>query len=380
MGQISISEDRGLYRLFWRHGGRRYSLSTGIAIDSECSDNLNKVVQVKLQIEKDLSAGIFDGDLTKYKDGGERKKEGKETYLHVLDRFIVYRSEEVDPDTMEKYYALKNQVKEFFGDLTFLAVNTKESAIGFRDWLIEKGLSPVTVKEKLGLLKACCSWHGHSLNPWNLKVAGRRKKRPQPFTKIEVFQILTGVNLLYPDYSLFVEFLLSTGCRTGEAIGLSWDSVNLNSNTVWIEQSMNRGKIKPTKTDRSNRQLQISGRLSDLLFDLYGIQARQDFRKSGGKGMGDPQFATELGLVFRTVGGCPIRINNFTKRIWIPLLKELHIPYRPPYCGRVTYISHLLDKDISPVVIAQVCGNSPRVIYEYYAGTIGGKNLPGLLD
>jgi integrase len=72
--------------------------------------------------------------------------------------------------------------------------------------------------------------------------------------------------LTYSDYALehdvpdLLAFLVASGCRIGEALGLTWDRVNLDAGTVLIDRQAIRSKghglrLMPTKTDAGVRTL-----------------------------------------------------------------------------------------------------------------------------
>jgi hypothetical protein len=74
--------------------------------------------------------------------------------------------------------------------------------------------------------------------------------------------------LTYSDYALehdvpdLLAFLVASGCRIGEALGLTWDRVNLDAGTVLIDRQAIRSKghglrLMPTKTDAGVRTLVV---------------------------------------------------------------------------------------------------------------------------
>ena len=65
-------------------------------------------------------------------------------------------------------------------------------------------------------------------------------------------------------------FLVASGCRIGEAIGLTWDSVDLPARTVTIDQTVVRLKgrglaVKSTKTSAGVRTLILPSWCVDML-------------------------------------------------------------------------------------------------------------------
>lgn len=191
-------------------------------------------------------------------------------------------------------------------------------------------------------------------NPWlDLAVKVPPKQRVKPFTVAEVSAIANAFrnNRYYSYYADYVEFLLGTGCRIGEVIGLKWKHVNNDCSRVWIGESLSRGDRKGTKTGR-DRYLFLTERLQKLLLS----------RK--------PDNLNEEGLVFTAPKGGAIDDHNFRNRAWRSILKECGIEYRKPYNSRATFVSHALDAGMNPVDVAQLTGHNVRTLYEHYAGSI----------
>jgi integrase len=69
-------------------------------------------------------------------------------------------------------------------------------------------------------------------NEVNVRVAPTQK---HPFTGEEVKKILEGFkDLKFAHYADYAEFLLSVGCRSGEANGLRWRHLSQNCSKIWI--------------------------------------------------------------------------------------------------------------------------------------------------
>lgn len=68
--------------------------------------------------------------------------------------------------------------------------------------------------------------------------------------------------------------------------------------------------------------------------------------------------------------GQAIDLNNFRHRTWEKVLKELDNPYRKLYQTRHTFTTHALETGrLDAKDVARLVGNSPKVIYQHYAGT-----------
>ncbi|MEL7039448.1 MAG: tyrosine-type recombinase/integrase, partial [Cyanobacteria bacterium J06592_8] len=279
-----------------------------------------------------------------------------------------FKEDFVDTRTLDKYYACRNYIDEFVGERALHQIDQKLAA-KFPAWLQDnQQLSPRTTKEYLGLLNAAFAYAIKNKlvegNPWTEVVSYFKvppKQMPEPFTLEEVRAIIEAFRnqSVYSYYYPYVEFLFRTGCRTSEAIGLQWKNLNPNCTSVWIGESLSRGRRKATKTNRA-RTISLSDRLSSLLMSIR------------------PTPVVKEQLVFLTAKGKSIDDGNFRSRAWQPILEDLGIEYRKPYITRHTFISHALASGINPMEVAQVTGHDIQTLYDNYAGYV--TKTPQLFD
>ena len=363
---VKVEGFQGRLRLRWScQGGDRFCLSLGLD-DTQLG---RTIAQGRVsQIETDIMTGQFDRTLAKYKTGVNPPEPGtKVSAVDLFDRFIQHKSQGVESRTMGKYQAIGSKVLALLGDEG--AAIDEGRADRFRLDL-SKVISPDTQKGYLTRLSACWKWGIKeglvSVNPWDevlKRVKVPPKQSARPFTKLEITAILTGFrqDQHYRHYGDFVEFLLSTGCRTGEAIGLRWVHLSEDCGKVWIGESISRGVRKATKTNRS-REFRLTTRLSAMLHS----RCPQDFKPDD--------------LVFPSPKGGAIDDHNFRNRAWKTVLKDAGVSYRKPYNTRHTFISHALTCGVNPMTIAQMAGHDPEVLFSTYAADIqGGLQLPDIL-
>ncbi|MCG9891058.1 MAG: tyrosine-type recombinase/integrase [Thermosynechococcaceae cyanobacterium MS004] len=361
-GGVTVQVLKERLRLVWSHGGKRYFLSLGLA-----DTKLNRLAaDIKArQIEADIVTANFDPTLNKYRGEGRRTTDMLVTQL--FERFTDYKSKRVDLRTLQKYRALLGHLSDYFGQGAIAQVRERE-AEKFKDWMLSR-MGPGTFRDYLSLVNACWLWGIRQgliqVNPWaDLKVRVNPKQRPKPFTREEIKKIVEGfrAHSRWNVYGDFVEFLFGTGCRTGEAVGLRWQHVSEDFQTVWIGESISRGRRKTTKTNRA-RYITLSPRLSKLLQSRKPLDADSDE------------------LVFCSPQGFAIDDHNFRNRAWTDVLTLAGVEYRKPYSTRSTLISHLLDMGRSPAEVAELVGDDVATIYKFYAGNVTSRpRLPNLLD
>lgn len=362
---VKLESFKGRLRLRWSYQGERFHYSLGLD-DTQLG---RTIAQGRVtQIETDIITGNFDKTLARYRTGNNPPAPGtKVTAADLFDRFTAHKSKDLDPRTVGKYQAVRSKVSSLLRDER--ADIDKDRADRFRLDL-SKDVSADTQKAYVTRMSACWQWGIKeglvSVNPWGevlKRIKVPPKQKPRPFTKEEITAILAGFRQShhYSHYGDFVEFLLSTGCRTGEAIGLRWGHLSDDCGKVWIGESVSRGVRKSTKTNKA-REFGLTSKLQTLL---------QNRRPSG--------YQPE-DLVFQAPKGGAIDDHNFRNRAWKTVLKEVGVNYRKPYNTRHTFISHALASGVNPMTIAQMTGHDPEVLFQHYAADIqGGLQLPEIL-
>lgn len=363
-GCVATENHKNRIRLRWHYQGKRYCLYTGLPYTPAAL----KVAQQKAsKIELDMLTGHFDETLVAY--GKEKAKPSTLTVVEVFQRFTDYKAKFVQPKTLWSYKGITNALDNYFGTKPSQPLS-KDDVETFVTWYKTTDLEPQIQRERLVRITSAWDWAiAENLvesNPWQgasklIKVPP--KPQPKPFTRDEVAAILNAFkeNQYYSYYAPYVEFLVSTGCRPSEAIGLQWKHIAKDFKSVWIGSTLTRGERKGTKTNK-DRTLILSPRLSALLRSIKPVNAKPD------------------DLVFLTPNGNPIRDQDFCRRAWKTILAELGIPYRKPYYLRATFVSHALEAGVSPVTIAAMTGHSVQVLYEHYAASIKAPLLPDIFS
>ncbi|NBB81022.1 MAG: DUF3596 domain-containing protein [Verrucomicrobia bacterium] len=181
-----------------------------------------------------------------------------------------------------------------------------------------------------------------------IKPLKQKKPDIHPFTLEEVNLILRTVRSDYRNY-LAVRFW--TGLRTGEANGLLWDRIDFDNNVILVRDTLVRGRLQSdTKTYDSARDVPMLPPVREALLDQ---------KKRVPKG---------VEWVFCNRCGSPIDNQNFTKRVWTPLLAELGLKYRRPYQTRHTAATLMLGAGEAPEWIARVLGHTTtEMLFRVYS-------------
>ncbi len=124
-----------------------------------------------------------------------------------------------------------------------------------------------------------------------------------------------------------------TGMRSGEIHGLKWKYVDFERRLILVRETIVGGEEEYTKTDASQRDIVMS----EVVF--AAMQAQH-------AATGDRPY------VFCNLRGEPIDTDNFTKRVWYPLLRHMGLELRRPYQTRHTAATLWLAAGETPEWIA----------------------------
>jgi integrase len=175
-----------------------------------------------------------------------------------------------------------------------------------------------------------------------------RKVDIAPFTLDEVQLIINRVRVDYRQY-LIVRFF--TGMRTGEVDGLKWKYIDFERRQILVRETFTAGEMEDdTKTEQSKREIHIA----EVVYQALKIQFEAT--------------ASLSEFVFCNSEGNPLNLNNFTNRVWAPLLRHLKIAYRKPYMMRHTAATLWLAAGENPEWIARQLGHSStEMLFRVYS-------------
>ena len=149
-------------------------------------------------------------------------------------------------------------------------------------------------------------------------------------------------------------FILATGVRRGEALGLSWQDVDFEKEQVMIRQSLVKDKVKTVKLgalkkDTSARQIPL---LSEDFAQLRAWQTEQDAEKALLEGE-----YMDKGLVFCRINGLPIYPD--TPGEWLEdYCTKAKISRFKLHELRHTYASRMIRAGTHPKVLQELLGHT----------------------
>ncbi len=101
------------------------------------------------------------------------------------------------------------------------------------------------------------------------------------WTREEVATLLETAKAEEPRFHPLLVFLLSTGCRKGEALGLKWEDVDFADSRILIRRALVRGQLGTPKSGRA-RFVVLSPTLAAIFHDLFAQRRRECLTRGWG--------------------------------------------------------------------------------------------------
>ena len=355
-GTVTVQSHRNMLRLrLPRHlfGGEQKHLYLNLA---DTPINRKSAEAKAAVIEADIAFDRFDVTLDSYRPQVHAIKEKPLNLVDLWEQYTAYKTPLLSNTTLKKDY---RKVKNHLASLP-----SEATAKQIRKHLMQN-LTPAAAKKVLMFINACCEWAAAEdlieNNPYaNLTIAAKPiGKNINPFSRAEQELILRAFEA-HPNWSCytdFVKFLFWTGCRPSEAIALQWQHISPDLTVITFAEAVVIGNRKDTKTHKT-RKFPCNSAMQALLKSL----------KTSGSQPLEP--------LFKSPDGYQIDGHNFQNRAWKPILSSLPIRYRPSYNTRHTFITLCLDDGIPVTQVASWVGNSPKTIWEHYAGLVSTHDVP----
>ncbi|MFA5864236.1 MAG: tyrosine-type recombinase/integrase [Phycisphaerae bacterium] len=247
----------------------------------------------------------------------------------------------------------------------------------------QEGLSPKTVENYKALISGLFT-HAYEdeilvVNP-ALKL-GRfiqkddRRKEVRPLNREQVTKFLAKAQELYPRHYPILLCAFRTGLRLGELLGLAWDGIRFDNNTITVKRSYSHGRWSTPKSNKS-RIVDMSDQLRTTLL-AHRSRLTQRFKRglpttkvpNGHKG------ETEIQLVFPSREGGPTDGDNLRNRVFYDLLEKVDIPKIRFHDIRHTFASLLLQNGESLHYVKEQMGHaSITTTVDIYGHLVPGSN------
>ncbi len=357
-------------------------------ISLQIDDNLEnrKLAEAKArQAELDIKSGNFDFSWNKYRIFNHltvvpSSKEAEPlialSLTQLWEKYMTYKTPISSPKTVLDSYA---PIGKHFAS----APQSLDLPLEIKNYLLETTTEQMA-RRCLMHLSAACKWaianELLSTNPFAgmyLELAKPKYKleeQANPFTYQERDRIIEAFEthnagkkgISYSYYTNFVKFLLYTGCRPSEAVGLRWKHINDDCTKIAFTEAIVRAGGKPlsrqtTKTKKT-RNFPCTSTLQALLLSIK------------------PETHRPEALVFPNREGNPINYNDFSRRAWKRVTKLVNLHEKngmstTPYNCRDTFITLQALQGNSSDTIARWVGNTAEVIRKNYIDKLALEHL-----
>ncbi|NJL47288.1 MAG: DUF3596 domain-containing protein [Leptolyngbyaceae cyanobacterium SM2_5_2] len=372
-GTVQVKSSNNRLQLVFSYGGQRHYLSL------ELPDTVinRRIAEAKAKlIEADMAFDRLDPSLDKYRPQSRKDQaplaQTDAPLANIWEQFVEYKRPQCSPNTMRSTYD-----GPFSSYVDRLPTYDLSRATEIRDYVLVN--IPLDAgKRFITRLSACCDWAIEAdmidHNPF-LGMAGKIKKPKSvatdglndinPFSLQERDAIIQAIETdqfcparsayKHSRYAPLVKFLFATGCRPSEAAALYWENISRDYKQIDFSQAVilteTGRRIRKGLKTQEKRNFPCNESLRVLLKSIK------------------PKEAESAKLVFPSPQNKFIDLNNFRNRTWSTVLKGLEIEYRKLYQTRHTFITHALETGkLDAKDVARLVGNSPEVIYKYYAG------------
>lgn len=375
MGSVRVLAGRGTLFLDFRFQGERCREYTALADTPGNRKRLEKALQA---IEQEIAAGTFDyeqrfpgskratrpiaaatasaGDASAASEVAPSMPAGPAFRIFADDWLTNHTVEWRRSHVRVLRSTIDGHLVPNFGDKPVGEIG-KADILAFRNKLAEvpgrsgKGLSAKRINGILAPLKQmlaeAAEMYGFISPAINIKPLRVRKSDVQPFTLNEVQSLIGRARADYRNYFVTRFF---TGMRTGEVHGLKWKYVDFEHRLILVRETFVLGEDEYTKTDSSQRDIQMSQVVFEALRQQHAATAKLSE------------------YVFCNRSGEPLDNKNFSDRVWYPLLRHLGLPARRPYQMRHTAATLWLASGEAPEWIARQLGHaSTEMLFRVYS-------------
>ena len=321
--RIANAKGRGIgkyrYRVMWRDDGKQRSKTFNDRLEAKAE---------ALKIEK-----------------GERVVSGDRTFGELAKRFLRDCDSDVKASTLAFYkQALDNHLLSVWQNKK-LSKLRKMHVIELKAPL-QDSLSASTARNILVVATRVLN-HGIDLEWLKSNVAAQVRK---PKVKKREIRILSEVEqrelikVTKPGYKMLFHLALHSGLRKGELLGLQWESVDLDTGTIYVREQFSHGAVTTPKTDAGLRYVPIDPETMKQLKRWRAVARRA---------------VDSLDLVFPTSTGHHQSASNVNSRGFKPTLKRAGLPSSIRFHDlRHTYASMAIAAGVPLNDVKMVLGHS----------------------
>ncbi len=287
----------------------------------------------------------------------------KMTVAHAVDSWLERTKDNVSLRTWGNRESLiRNHVKSNSIANTKLMNLTSEDLRKFFQAMLRKGLSDSTIRQVHAGMKQACNDAVRSKFIRSNPVAAVKPPKRNSHVEMKVLTPKQVHSLLLAvrgdRFEGVVVLGACCGLRSGEALALRYEDVDLKSGTLKVRRTLWRGKVYPPKTSSSRRTIKLP---------TIALEALLRHAERHG-------YPTE-GYMFATRNGTCVAASNFHTHSWKPALHRAGLPNIHFHHLRHGTVSLLLSQNVPIPVVSRFLGHSnPGTTMKVYAHLIDGMD------
>lgn len=306
----------------------------------------------------------------------------------LFERYISTKSE-LRSTTMGNYlYTWNHFIRDTFGKKKIKDVKYSDVLFFYTDLITNKGLQINTLESINTVLRPSFQLavrddiirknpvEGAYAEVKKRQGGCRKVKRALTVEQQRAFMEYVAQNPFYYHWYPFFVFLLGTGCRIGEAIGIRWDDVDMEKRIISINHSLTyyarhedsfkcEFRVSEPKTEAGIREIPMMKPVYDVLKDEWERQNEEGFCVEVVDGMTNFIFTNRFGSPHN-----PASVNRAIKRIVdthnseeeVTAKKEKREPIMIPrfscHIFRHTFASRFCEHETNVKVIQEVMGHA----------------------
>ncbi len=314
---------------------------------------------------------------------------GNASVNFVFDRYISTKSELRETTRQNYKYMYNRFVREGFGRKKIGSVKYSEVLLFYQKLLEEKGMQINTLETIHTILHPTFQLAVQDniirVNPSDGVMAQVKKKQGKnhgirhalTVEQQRAFISYVEKNVTFNHWGSLFKFLLGTGCRIGEAIGIRWEDVDFAKRTININHSVvyysreYKGHsicsfgVSLPKTEAGIRIIPMMDTVYEALQMEWKVQEENGFNETEIDGMKGFIFTNRFGNVHN-----PQAINRTIKRIYeaynaeemLNASKEHRDPILIPHFSchhlRHTFCSRFCENETNLKVIQSIMGHA----------------------
>jgi integrase len=281
--------------------------------------------------------------------------------------FNTYKSGQVTPSTVQSIVlSYKNHIQPVIGKMKLADVKNIDCQKIFNN-MRKKGLqdnTQLTVKAKLhNMFEKAVDNDLINKNPVRNIIISSKNTKNEPIALTQQQEQLFLETIQNEHYCLLYSFLLETGLRISECLGLSWEKINFKDGYIKIDQALHKDAGKPPylgslKTKSSYRDVFLTERTREILKKqrLLSSELRQHSDSwEPIQGLENLVFSTRKGTPPTTSG-----LNQHLKVILKKIRKQSDQEFPPITCHvfRHTFATRCSESGIPAEVTQKLMGHA----------------------